>query len=205
MVSSHNLIIHLSEVSLIFNLHHSKHPLVDRRMPCKHIFDVLHHKHDEWQFEKLPRSLLSQCHLVVDPSVLPSTYQVPSFQVCSRPVLGAPLSLVVFAFGSGGVHVICQSLVLDVLCHYQQVSAFLIYKAFVYNYTLFYSQEADGSNPGSDAGGDDILDMVDTLQVILAEPPEPLERPSLPPPPEEAATAVQPAVSAGERQDGQAH
>jgi len=46
---------------------------------------------------------------------------------------------------------------------------------------------------------------VDTLQVILAEPPEPLERPSLPPPPEEAATAVQPAVSAGERQDGQAH
>ena len=29
MVSSHNLIIHLSEVSLIFNLHHSKHPLID--------------------------------------------------------------------------------------------------------------------------------------------------------------------------------
>jgi hypothetical protein len=29
MVSSHNLIIHLSEVSLIFNLHHYKHPLFD--------------------------------------------------------------------------------------------------------------------------------------------------------------------------------
>jgi hypothetical protein len=29
MVSSHNSIVHLSEVSLTFNLHHSKHPLFD--------------------------------------------------------------------------------------------------------------------------------------------------------------------------------
>jgi len=119
----------------------------------------------------------------------PFRYVTGRIQVPLCPLLSLPLF-------SEGVHVVCQSLVLDVLCHYQQVFALLIYTALVYNYTLFYSQAADDSDPGSDARGDDILDMVDTLQVILAEPPEPLERPSLPPPPEEAAPAVQPALSA---------